>query len=252
MKIRSLLITREYYNVSDLCEILRCSEATLRNDLRSLEESGYVKRVYGGVMSTGNTPFEAGIPIRVHAYEREKQAICSYAVSNILSPGKTIVIDAGTTGTELARQIAELPYGLAVITNSLTAAQIIAQNDRHRLYLAGGSYDPSVGSFHDRDTMNFLTSAHADIFFLCPNGISGEVGITVPGQSEAELKQLLVSRSSRVIVLADHSKLDRVGFRVVCSLGEADMIITDASADPGEVESLRNAGAKIALAPLST
>ena len=43
-EIRMLLLSNELVTVKEFCEVLKCSEATLRNDLRYLEENGFLKR----------------------------------------------------------------------------------------------------------------------------------------------------------------------------------------------------------------
>lgn len=252
LKIRSLLVTRDYMTIPELCKDLGCSEATARNDLAEMEQRGLVKRVYGGVMCNGNTSFNAGIPMRLSAFIEEKEAICRYAMQNIISPGQTIILDAGTTCTELARQIADLPYRLIVMTNSLTASIELTKNNQHILHLAAGLYDHAVGSFHSSETFEYLGRANADVFFLCPNGISKEVGLSVPDQSEAEIKKIFKKSSRRTICLADHSKLDKMGFCSVCQLSEVDLIVTDERANPETVKKLIDAGAKIEVAPIST
>ncbi len=61
-------------------------------------------------------------------------------------------LDTGTTSGELAKVIAELPWHLTVLINSLQVASIISQSDMHTLYLADGRYDMAADSFHDMDT----------------------------------------------------------------------------------------------------
>lgn len=249
MKIRELLMKQGYLSTPDLCARLGCSEATMRNDLAALEKQGLLKRTYGGAMSTGNTPFLAGLDMRKDAFTTEKRSIAKYVVENMISEGLTVILDTGTTSLELARQIAALPYSLTVLTNSLPVAFLISQNEAISLHLAGGRYDHGVGSFHDQDTIAFLEMVSADFFFLCPSSISASSGIAVPDPSEAAVKILMMKKTARTVALADHSKLDRRGFRMICPPSETDCIVTDEGASPKELQKLREAGAKILVAP---
>lgn len=254
--IRRLLADHEHLTIPKLCEELACSEATVRNDLREMERKALIKRVYGGAMLAGGIDLEhglagdTGVPVRATIFTEEKEAICRYVSEHILSPGQTIILDPGTTSVKLAKRIAELPYHLTVLTNSLEAAWLVSKNDRHVLHLAGGRYDSSTEAFQDLEAMHFFNSARADIYFLCPTGLSAELGIAVPGQNEAAIKQLMLQKAGRVIALADHSKLNKISFSFICGLDEVDLLVTDANADQQEVDKLVAAGLQVVKAPL--
>lgn len=115
--ICNLLIERDHVSVPELCILLNCSEATIRNDLRELEENSMVKRIYGGVIPTGNTPHKVPYPDRQFLHNDEKDVIADYVVENILQPNQTIILDAGTTTVSLATRIAGLPFPLTILTN---------------------------------------------------------------------------------------------------------------------------------------
>lgn len=250
MKIRELLIKYEHLTVPELCGNLNCSEATMRNDLWDLEKQGFLKRVYGGAMSNGNTPFNAGLQIRESAFIEEKKAIARFVVKTMIVESQTIIMDTGTTSVELAKQIVELPYPLTILTNSLQVAYIISQNERHILHLAGGCYDHSVGSFHDNETLKFIETVCADVFFVCPSSISVEVGLAVPDPNEAAVKRLMIKKSGKVVALADHSKLEKRGFRVICPSSDVDCIVTDEGVKNEDLIKLKETGAKVHIAKL--
>lgn len=247
-KIRSLLIARQHMSIPELCQEFECSEATIRIDLTEMERNGLAKRVYGGVMSTGNASFNVGMPARFTAFQEEKIAICEHVVKKYLTHGQTIIIDAGTTCIELARLVSALPYRLTVLTNSLPAANAILANENHILHLAGGCYDPAVGSFHDQATIDFLNQIHADIFFMCPSGVSKDAGFASPDLGEAVTKQAMIKKAARVIVLADHSKLNRSGFRHICGLDEVEVLVTDRNASRQELATLEEGGCIVEIA----
>jgi DeoR/GlpR family transcriptional regulator of sugar metabolism len=249
-KICDLLTKHDYLTTIQLRNLLGCSEASVRNDLREMEKNNMLKRVHGGALPTGNTSQRVGLPTRGVVFSNEKKAIAHYVVENILHPNQTIMLDAGTTTMELAEMIAELPYRLTILTNSLPAASTISRNEQHRLYFTGGMFDNTVGSCHDQQTVEMLRHLHADIFFLCPTGISIENGLAVPDQSEAAVKMVMQKNSSKTIALADHSKFNKTSFFSLCQLTEVSQIITDSNLAPEEVERFRNAGLNLELAPI--
>lgn len=246
--ILAMLLQRQHMTIPELCGELHCSEATIRNDLRGMERDGLLKRVYGGVMSTGNTALKTGVTERITAFQSEKIAISRHVADKYIAPGLTIVLDTGSTALELAKLIARLPYRINVLTNSLPAAHAISLNERHVLHLAGGGYDPMVGGFQDQDALRYMDSLHAEVFFMCPTGVSPETGFAVPDRREMEIKQLMMQRSNRVIALADHSKLNKSSFYSVCGLDRVDVLVTDSLADDAAVAALADSGCRCEIA----
>ena len=167
---------------------------------------------------------------------------------HILQPDQTIILDAGTTTISLAAIVSELPFPLTIVTNSLPCAYIIAQKPQHRLHVAGGAYDREVGSFHDQQSIDFLSYLHADIFFLCPTGISIGAGFAVPDHGGAEIKRAMIRQASRVIALADHSKFDKTGLHIICGLNEVESVITDPMLPRDTMAKFQNAGLDILCA----
>jgi len=209
-----------------------------------------VKRVYGGIIPTGNTPHNVPYPHRQFLYSEEKDAIAKYVVANILQPNQTVLLDAGTTTISLATRIAELPYSLTILTNSLPCAYIISQNSNHQLLIAGGSYDYQVGSCHDQQTIDYLSLLHADIYFLCITGISIDAGFTVPDHSGAEVKRSMIKRASRIIALADNSRFNKTGLHIICPLDTVDFVVTDENISSDNVGKFQNAGLNIVRAKI--
>lgn len=249
-RICNLLMERDHLSVPELCSILNCSEATIRNDLRELEEHSMVKRIYGGVIPTGNTPHKVPYPNRQGLHNAEKDAIARYVIDHVLQPNQTIILDAGTTTIALAARIAQLPFPLTILTSSLPCAYIISQTDRHRLHIAGGAYNYEVGSCHDQQTIDYFSLLHADLFFLCLTGISTDAGFAVPGHGGAEIKRAMIKQAGRVIALADHSKFNKTGLHIICGLSDVEYVVTDENLSDGDMEKYQNAGLKIVRAPM--
>lgn len=247
-KIRSMLIAKNFLTLSEFCEILNSSEATIRNDLRHLEEKGLIQRTYGGAIATGNTAFNSNMSMRSAAFKAEKESIANYVVNNILYSGQTIVLDAGTTNVEIAKKIVESSLKLTVLTNSFAAASILSESENIKLYVAGGYYDNLNSSFCDEQAQKFFSTMYADIFFLSVNGISTDVGFTISGNQNVSIKHAMLKSSKKCIVVADHSKLDKIGLKVVCGFNDVDTLLTDNKADREYINQLTNEGLDIILA----
>src|SRR5215213_11249132 len=101
------------------------SEMTIRRDLRALEDTGVIRRTYGGAV---RGPQAAGEPLVVAREKRQMQAraqkgaIAGYAARELVDDGSSIVLEGSTTVTSMVSLIAER-QDLTVVTNSLYTAE---------------------------------------------------------------------------------------------------------------------------------
>ncbi|MDF3000527.1 MAG: transcriptional regulator, DeoR family [Bacillota bacterium] len=249
-KIRSMLIAADLVTVAEFRKNLNCSEATIRNDLRYLEEKGLLKRCYGGAVATGSTARHMNMNMRSVAYKKEKEAIAQHIVKSVLISGQTIILDSGSTSLEIAQRIVESELELTVLTNSFAIATILTHSSHVKFFLAGGSYDPEPGAFHDEFSIALFNTMRADICFLSVNGVSCDAGFTISGFEEASIKQAMIKASRQCYVIADHSKLGKTGLKVICDLSDVTALISNKHDHDEIVKELEASGLKIILAPL--
>ena len=88
--------------VNNLCEEFSVSPATIRNDLRELEEAGLLKRTHGGAISNIKANYEPNAYQKEIEHVNEKKAIAKRAAQYV-HEGDTIALDTGTTTFELAK-----------------------------------------------------------------------------------------------------------------------------------------------------
>ena len=247
-KIRGMLLKNDLVTVKEFCEALKCSEATIRNDLRHLEENGLLKRSHGGAIATGRTAVNADMGVRTAAHKEEKMEIADYVVSNILRNGQTVILDSGSTCFELAQKIIAANLELTVITNSLIIASFLSKSTHIRLYLAGGFYTHNSDSFYDDAAVSIIKSMRVDICFLSVNGISADAGFTISGNGEYTVKSAMIGSSKKSIVLADNSKIGKIGLKVICNVQKISELVCNSDDGNEEFAKLQSSGLVITFA----
>ncbi len=129
-----LLVEGQDIGVRHLASRFEVSDMTIRRDLADLEKQGLVTRTHGGAVAVGRLRFlHSAFPhYRISA---EKEAIGSLA-AGLVSPGQTVMIDAGATPLEVA---VHLPQNadITVATTSLCAAQALYGSPVTVLLLGG-------------------------------------------------------------------------------------------------------------------
>jgi DeoR family transcriptional regulator of aga operon len=86
---------------------------------------------------------------------------------------------------------------------------------------------------------------HLDVTFAGVDGLSARGGLTTHHPLEAQVNRALIERSSRVVVVADHTKLGRATFARIAPLRAATDVITDGDVPPDVAEELEGAGIRV-------
>ena len=94
--ILSALAVHRSMSVSDLARLTRCSEITIRRDLRTLEETGHLLRQRGGATSTTALMDEPTYSDKARVASDEKTQIAR-AAATLVEDGDVVLLLGGTT-----------------------------------------------------------------------------------------------------------------------------------------------------------
>jgi len=119
---------------------------------------------------------------------------------------------------------------LRIITNSLRLASrlddILGEHPDLEVFLTGGLLHPMSGLLVGAGAQASLAQYHATWAFLSVGGLTGD-GLFNTSEQVVESERMMIARSDRVAVLADHSKIGRHAMCHVCGLDAIDLLITD-------------------------
>ena len=235
-RILSLLQQNGSISVTQLSELFKVSEVTIRKDLSYLEQQKKLYRTHGSAILISPYISDRHVNEKEKKNVAEKRAIGAAAAA-LVSQDDSIIIASGTTMAFLAREIK--PVGrLTVITAAVPVTQILSQHaDVDVIQLGGITRSSSVsvvGPFAEAMLRNFNCSK----LFVGVDGIDTEFGLTTTNVLDA---------AQKVVVLADSSKFGRRGFSKICDLEAVDRIITDSGVQPLYLERLRERGIEVTV-----
>lgn len=251
-RIRNILADKKTAKVSELSRICEVSENTIRRDLLELEEAGFCIRTKGGATQAVQTGSRLESPFlrRMENHKRSKHEIAVKAAELIRS-GDTIILDSGTSPAELAYELLEKKH-ITVITTSLAAAGILSDAPDITLILPGGIVHRTSQSLTGQPAEDFFQSIHADILFLAVKAVHLESGLSDHTITESSVKCRMIDCAETIVVLADHSKLNKTALSRTCDIDCVDIIITDSQADKDYTAALRERGIEVHIAESSS
>lgn len=243
-RILSELARRGAVSVDELATALGVSEATVRRDLRALEQTGLLRRTYGGA-ALADQGDELPYHFKVTAFLPEKRRIGAAAAA-MIQPGQVIGCTGGTTVAQVIRALKGRP--VTIVTNSVTVATELAASSDTEVIVTGGalrnrSYE-LVGPIAQRAIQDF----YLDVALIGVDGLSLEHGLTTYNHLEAYVNRAFIERARETWVVADHSKLGRVTPAVIAPLERLRCLITDTDAPSDLVGELEARGIRVILA----
>ena len=230
--------------VDELVSLTGASPATIRRELTRLDKEGAVYRVHGGVTLNRFVPSQPTTSEKQGKHHKEKLRIAAKA-SNLVKPGDSIVLDAGTTTIEIARNLINMP--LRVITNDLHIGLMLAEYQQMEVSVTGGTVDWSSQSCVGDVAVNFLSKVHPTYTFISCNAFKVDTGITAPTSDKAAVKRIMTQQSSKRVLVADSSKYGLTQLFEVGPLTSVDMIITDDGLDEKAADEIKKQGIELIL-----
>jgi DeoR/GlpR family transcriptional regulator of sugar metabolism len=239
--ILEMLKQEDKVAVSILADKFSTSEVTIRSDLAEMEQSGLLKRVHGGAVSTRKTYYEMSLNDRMDINMEEKIRIAK-ACAELVEDGDALMIDSGTTTRYLARELADRS-NLTVVTNALLISQEFAFSRSVNVILMGGILDLQYQFTYGNDIIHQLHQYRADKTIIAANGISVKHGLTTYHHHESDVCRQIIERAKKVICVADHSKIGNEGFSKIAPITSVDVLVTDkCDSSVSELEAMRQIG----------
>ena len=210
--------------VATLPQRFGVSVETIRRDLRSLEESGRVRRSYGRVTAADSGSFESSRDFREQHLTDEKERIAKAAVRH-LEDAETVFLDEGYQPLLVGRAL-PTDRDLTVVTASLPTALEMAERPRTQVVVIGGRLRRVTMGTVERWATRMLRDIEPDIAFIGANGVSDEGWMTTPSPSVAEVKETVVSIAQRAVFVGSHTKFSHSTFARFGHARDFERIIT--------------------------
>lgn len=211
--------------VDQLCSGLFASGATIRRDLKELEESKLIHRTHGGAVLVEGSTSEDPLAFRESQNSMKKQIIADLAVRHVRD-GMTVFLDSSSTVNILAKSLDKF-NNVKVITNGLKTAMLLSEFKNITVMCTGGALRENSKSLVGLAAKEFISRYNADLAFLSCRGFSVENGASEASEDEYYVKSQYLSNSKKAILMCDTSKMNLDFLCKLAPLSEFYEVITE-------------------------
>lgn len=232
--------------VRDLSAAFQVSEATIRQDLERLDSEGFITREHGGAFL--NSVSSKVEPMALHHQENmDKKAKIGALAASQVNDGETIILDSGTTTTEVGTRLTSRK-NLTVITNALNIAMVLGAVPGFAIHMPGGQFKAPTLSLSGDTSVEYFRNIFAGKLFLATAGVAIDSGLTYPSFADLQLKEAMIKAASHVYLVADSTKINKSSFTRLGSLEVIQTFITDDGISDADAKAFENSGINLKIA----
>lgn len=238
-KIMNLIENNEVITIKQIQAMFpEVSVMTIHRDLDALAARGHLVKIRGGARAI-HCASETQFDVRERENPEGKNVIAKKALQ-LIQPGSSIFIDAGTTNLTLARSLPDI--NLTVFTTAPNIALELRHLVNPSINLCCGNLNRANLAVSGYKTLEMLESINIDLAFIGVSGCSLAKGLTCGMETEMLVKRHVIRHARTSVALCDSSKLTRLLPFTFAHLSEVDYIITDGAFPDSFVEGARQAG----------
>jgi DeoR family fructose operon transcriptional repressor len=211
--------------IENLAARFQVSTATIRRDVKLLENSGQVIQTVGGGVVYNKDYLGPSREDSLSSAIDEKVRIAEFC-STLISSQDTVIIGPGVLPSLAARIFSGLDLSFRIITNSISLAYELQKVPNINLYMIGGEVedDAAVKTLCPEPLSGVK---YADKLFITADGISTSHGLTYFNATQLPILKEMMRVANEIILIADSSKFEKVCFNFLDSLDAVTRIVTD-------------------------
>ena len=242
--ILDILAERGSVSVNELFRRLAVSHETIRRDITRLARENRLRKTHGGALSLDSV--EPAFTERMGVNIEGKRAIGRLA-AGLVPDGASVIIDSGTSTLCLAEALRS-HRRLTVYTNDIHVAGRLAARNDNRVLLLGGEIQGTEGATMGRDTTAMLDNYFADFSFIGVGALTARPSLMDYSREAAELRARMIVSARQGVLLAEHTKFNRIAPVRVANLEKASHLVVDEKPKGALAKALRSLAAELLVA----
>lgn len=232
--------------ISQLAEMLECSNMTIRRDVHELADEGLVKKIHGGVLAIEKTDSDPNVlQQRLQVDVDEKRRIGEKATQYI-KEDMCVFFDSGTTPFFVAQALPSDIRFTAITCSLLTAAELCNRPNVSIVMLGGELHNATMSSIN-RLSLEMAKEFTADLAIISTKAINLDTGLLETLLPLIEVKRIMVEKAKRTLVVMDAKKFEKTALCISIPISDVNQIITTNSLKKEYVEKVQKLGISLDL-----
>lgn len=231
--------------VLDLAKRFETSQVTIRKDLEALHAHGLIHRTHGGALPAREGALEDPTLREKEKLHHQEKLRIAQAAAAMVQEGQVLILDSGTTTTEIARALRNF-RNLTIVTNAVNIAAELS-GTAVEVILTGGTLRKNSFSLVGPIAEETLHRLHADVLFLGVDGFDVQYGLSTPNLLEAKVNRVMVEVAKRKVAVCDASKFGRRSLSLIAPPAALDAVITDRAVPKSDLRALKKTGIEVTL-----
>lgn len=240
-RILSELDTNPTIRAAQLAGLLGVSAETVRRDLSELDDTGRLKRTYGGAVRTRT--FEPALAERSKLHIPERDRIAQRAVEHT-GDAISMFIGGGATTLHFARALRGINRRLTVLTPAFSIAMELSTNPMIEVMALPGIVEPKEGLVHGAETLKCIRQFRTPITVVGASGVD-EQGISEALMNAAQVYSAMIDCADQTLILADASKFGHRSLQQIIRWNSTTCLITDTPPPKSLLGAIRSAGGQV-------
>lgn len=231
--------------VLDLAKRFETSQVTVRKDLEALHAHRLIHRTHGGALPARDGALEdPTLREKEKLHHQEKVRIAEAAAGKV-QEGQVIILDSGTTTTEIARALRTFRK-LTIVTNAVNIAAELS-GTAVDVILTGGTLRKNSFSLVGPIAEETLHRLSADLLFLGVDGFDVHYGLSTPNLLEAKVNKVMVEVAKHTVAVCDSSKFGRRSLSLIVPPSALHEVVTDRGVSKSDLRVLKRVGIEVTL-----
>ncbi|MBI9083216.1 MAG: DeoR/GlpR family transcriptional regulator [Desulfobacterales bacterium] len=223
-KIRKMVQAQGFVTIETLARTFSVTPQTIRRDINTLSDKGFLARYHGGAAAPTSTENVAYKERKVLCFS-EKQKIARLLAQHI-PDNASLFVNIGTTTEAVAHALCNHKR-LRVITNNLNVASIMSANENFEVIVTGGLVRNRDQGIIGEAAIDFIRQFKVDYGIIGISGIDLDGTLLDFDYREVRAARAIIDNSRKVFLAADHTKFGRNAMVRLGNIAEIDSLFTD-------------------------
>ncbi|WP_232061023.1 DeoR/GlpR family DNA-binding transcription regulator [Vibrio taketomensis] len=239
LEIANMVGVRGKMHVDELAEYFNVTGATIRADLRFLDENGYIVRSHGFALVNRDVLSKLAMSATSKSQSGNSDFSQSVAHSfyNGLEDKSTVFVDSSPLIRKSLKQLKDLK-GATVITRDLNLIQNLPHITDCKFFVTGGRVNTEFMKMTGSYMINSLKQYRFNNVLIHVDSFNTKLGIFSKSEFDADMIRLLCDLSEKITVIVESSAFHHNDSFWTCETSKIDTVITDYNLDDETRKSL--------------